>query len=100
MRVDACFLEGLLHAGGRDQLAPFDRLQGRGLAGEAARAVLDCASGPLGLGRVVAFTVATNTPSLRLMGRLGMQKIGEFDNSGLPEGHPLRRNVVCEILAP
>ena len=74
--------------------------QGKGLAGEAAHAVLDCAFGPLELDRVVAFTVATNTPSLRLMGRLGMRKIGEFDNSGLPEGHPLRRNVVCEILAP
>jgi hypothetical protein len=34
------------------------------------------------------------------MERLGMLKIGELENPALEEGHPLRRNVVYEILAP
>jgi hypothetical protein len=34
------------------------------------------------------------------MQRLGMQSIGEFDHPSLPEGHPLRRQVAYELLAP
>lgn len=73
--------------------------QGKGLAREAAQIVLDDAFGRLGLERVVSFTVATNNASWGLMERLGMKRIGEMDNPDLPEGHPLRRNVVYEILA-
>ena len=74
--------------------------QGRGLAREAAEQVLAAAFGTLGLKRVVSFTVAANAASWGLMERLGMVGIGEFDNPALPPGHPLRRNVVYEILAP
>ncbi len=74
--------------------------QGKGLAREAAQTVLDDAFGRLRLDRVVSFTVAANTASWGLMERLGMRRIGDFDNPGLPEGHPLRHNVAYEILAP
>jgi RimJ/RimL family protein N-acetyltransferase len=73
--------------------------QGRGLAKEAARAVLDFAFRSTKLDRVVAFTATGNAPSWGLMERLGMRKIGEFDNSEFPEGHALRINVVYEIRA-
>ena len=71
--------------------------QGQGLAKEAAQAVLGFAFESLKLERVVAFTVTGNAPSWGLMQRLGMRKIGEFDNAEFPEWHPLRRNVVYEI---
>jgi RimJ/RimL family protein N-acetyltransferase len=74
--------------------------QGKGLAREAAETVLEDAFGRLGLDRVVSFTVASNSASRRLMERLDMHKIGDFDNPDVPEGHPLRHNVVYEILAP
>lgn len=74
--------------------------QGKGLAREAAETVLHSAFGRLGLERVVSFTVVSNSASWGLMERLGMRRIGDFDNPGLPEGHPLRRNVAYEILAP
>src|SRR5215470_15571194 len=60
--------------------------QGKGLAREAAESALDFAFESIGLARVVSFTVVTNTPSRRLMERLGMREIGEFDNEDLPEG--------------
>jgi len=75
------------------------KFQGQGLAKEAARTVLDFAFRSLNLDRVVAFTVTGNAPSWGLMERLGMHKIGEFDNSEFPEGHALHLNVVYEIRA-
>ena len=76
------------------------RWQGKGLAREAAGAVVRFGFESIGLDRIVSFTVASNTASWRLMERLGMLKIGELENPALEEGHPLRRNVVYEILAP
>ena len=64
--------------------------QGRGLATAAARQVLAEAFGPLGLRRVVAFTVPANERSWRLMERLGMRRMGAFDHPRLPAGHGLR----------
>jgi RimJ/RimL family protein N-acetyltransferase len=71
--------------------------QGRGLAREAAETVLDFAFGPLGLDRVVAFTVPANTASWGLMERLGMRKLGAFDHPQLAAGDPLRPHVAYEI---
>lgn len=48
--------------------------QGRGLAAEAAGALLDLAFGPLGLRRAVAHCFADNERSWRLMERLGMRR--------------------------
>lgn len=71
--------------------------QGKGLAREAATLALDAAFGPIGLDRVVSFTVPANTASWRLMERLGMRHLGQFDHPRLPKGDPLRRHVVYVI---
>ena len=73
---------------------------GRGLAREAAEATLHFAFGPLGLDRVVAFTVPANTASWGLMERLGMRRLGAFDHPNLAEGDPLRAHIVYKITAP
>lgn len=52
--------------------------QGRGLAREAAEAVLDYAFGRLGLHRVVAVTDCENVRSAALLERLGMRREGHF----------------------
>ncbi|HWS86397.1 MAG TPA: GNAT family protein [Pyrinomonadaceae bacterium] len=52
--------------------------QGRGLAREAAEAVLDYAFGVLGLHRVVAVTDCENARSAALLERLGMRREGHF----------------------
>ena len=52
--------------------------QGRGLAREAAGAVLDYAFGVLGLHRVVAVTDCENARSVALLERLGMRREGHF----------------------
>lgn len=70
---------------------------GQGIATEAARASLDHAFGPLGLDRVVAFTVPANVRSRAVMDRLGMELSGEFDHPRLPAGHRLRRHVLYEV---
>jgi RimJ/RimL family protein N-acetyltransferase len=74
--------------------------QGKGLAREAAETCLDFAFAVLGLDRVVSFTVPANRASWSLMERLGMTRVGEFDNPGLPPEHPLCRHVLYEIKAP
>jgi RimJ/RimL family protein N-acetyltransferase len=74
--------------------------QGKGLAREAAEVSLAHAFGPLGLDRVVSFTVPANTASWGLMERLGMRRIGEFDHPRVPDGHALRRHLAYEIMAP
>jgi len=52
--------------------------QGRGLAREAAEAVLDYAFGVLGLHRVAAVTDCENARSVALLERLGMRREGHF----------------------
>lgn len=80
------------------RLAP--AFQGRGLATEAARLALAHALGPLGIARVVAFTVPANERSWRLMERVGMTRVGAFEHPRLPEGHPLRPHVLYEVRRP
>lgn len=71
--------------------------QGQGFAREAAEASLGFGLRMLKLERLVAFTAPTNTASWGLMERLGMRKIGNFDYPLLPEGHPLRTQVLYEV---
>jgi ribosomal-protein-alanine N-acetyltransferase len=54
---------------------------GYGYATEACRAVLDRAFGVLRADHVVTGTAAVNTPSCRLLERLGLRKISESTNS-------------------
>lgn len=65
---------------------------GRGYATEAGTAAL--ARGFDEVDNIVSFTAVTNTPSERVMQRLGMRRDGEFDHPRLPVGHRLRRHVL------
>jgi RimJ/RimL family protein N-acetyltransferase len=75
---------------------------GRGFATEAAAAALAFAVARLGVPEVVAITVPTNEPSLRVMRRLGMVRdaAGDFDHPRIEAGHPLRRHVLYRTAAP
>jgi RimJ/RimL family protein N-acetyltransferase len=68
--------------------------QGRGLATEAARAVLKFALEKLPGENVVSFTVPQNTASRRVMEKIGLTYELEFDHPLLPENSPLRRHVL------
>ena len=72
----------------------------QGYALEAASAALRCAFESLNLEEVYAFTVLNNTPSRRLMRRLGMSDLHrDFDHPALPAGHPLSRHCLYMISA-
>ena len=65
---------------------------GRGYAAEAARAALDV--GLRQAPEVVSFTALTNTASERVMQRLGMRRVREFDNPRPDLPDRLRRHVL------
>jgi RimJ/RimL family protein N-acetyltransferase len=64
---------------------------GQGLATEMATAALDAGLGPLGLESVVAFTLADNVASRRVMERIGMSYERDIEHAGLP--HVLYRRL-------
>lgn len=72
---------------------------GRGYAPEAARAAMDFGFDVLGLDEIVSFTYVGNTSSRRVMEKLGMGLVGEFDHPSLP-GHRLERHVRYRLTAP
>lgn len=57
--------------------------QGRGLASEGGRALLEHAFHTLGLPRVVAAVVPDNAPSRAVLARLGFVEIGRVEHGGL-----------------
>lgn len=68
---------------------------GNGFATEAASAALSFAFDKLALPEVVSFTTLTNTPSERVMQRLGMKREPRtFEHPSLPTGHPLREHLL------
>ena len=69
---------------------------GHGYATEGASAALRFGFRDLGLAEIVSFTTETNTPSRRVMERIGMthDTKDDFDHPALPAGHPLRRHVL------
>lgn len=69
---------------------------GQGYATEAATAALAYAC-EQGIETVYSFTAVVNTPSQRVMQRLGMERIGEFDHPALPAGDWLQRHVLYRI---
>jgi ribosomal-protein-alanine N-acetyltransferase len=71
----------------------FDKaLWGHGYATEAARAALEM--GLREAGEVVSFTAVQNEPSWRVMERLGMHRVREFEHPRVPFDSPLRRHVL------
>lgn len=69
---------------------------GHGYAAEAARACLAFA-GKLGIDEIVSFTTVGNLRSQRVMQKIGMERVREFNHPSLPEGHPLTRHVLYRI---
>ena len=69
---------------------------GNGYAPEAAQACLTLAA-KLGIEEAIAFTAVTNRRSQRVMQKIGMECVGQFNHPTLPEGHPLRRHVLYWI---
>lgn len=67
-----------------------------GYASEAAKVVLKLAKS-IGLKNLYSFTATVNVPSERVMEKIGMEKIGEFEHPMLDIGHWLRRHVLYSI---
>jgi len=69
---------------------------GRGYATEGAQASLADGFGRLGLEEIVSYAVAVNTPSRRVMERIGMthRPAEDFDHRDRKPNDPLRRYVV------
>lgn len=96
MKVEfACPIEGEVEIGWRLPRHSW----GQGYAREAATAALDYGFRELGLGRIVAMTVTGNSRSWGLMERLGMKRMPEldFDHPRVPEGSPVRPQIVYGI---
>lgn len=72
------------------------RYHRQGYAPEAATAVLSVAKS-LGLRKLFSFTALANTPSERVMQKIGMRRTDEFDHPALADGHPLKRHVLYTI---
>lgn len=70
---------------------------GRGYATEGAQLVLDHAFGVLKRAEIVSFTAVSNTPSMRVMERIGLRRDIEFEHPRLPQAHPLRRHVLYRM---
>ncbi|KJS13591.1 MAG: hypothetical protein VR78_11230 [Hoeflea sp. BRH_c9] len=73
---------------------------GKGLASEAARALLAHGFDDLGLDRIVAFAVTRNQPSIAVMRRIGMRPRPEldFDHPAVPDTMPhLKRHAFYEM---
>ncbi len=68
----------------------------QGFATEAAKAVLELARSK-GLKRLYSFTAKKNAPSEKVMQKIGMTKVGEFEHPNLPESSPLRTHVLYQI---
>lgn len=76
---------------------------GKGLATEAARALIDHGFSALGLNGIVAFAAEVNAASRGVMQRIGMrhEPALDFDHPNVPAGHPdLSRHVFYRIDRP
>jgi len=58
---------------------------GQGYALEAAQAVMNFAQEDLGLTRILAFTLPSNEPSIRLLEKIGLHNIGTINIPDDPE---------------
>ncbi len=74
---------------------------GHGYATEAAKAALNAGFTQFAIPEIVAFAVAANLPSRRVMKRIGMRhdSLSDFEHPHAPPG-PLRRHVLYRIDGP
>lgn len=76
---------------------------GKGLASEAARALLSHGFETLALPEIMAFAAPQNLASLHVMRAIGMQPdpSGDFDHPRVPDSHPhLKRHVAYRMARP
>lgn len=75
---------------------------GHGLATEGARSIVRYAPEAKSIEQLVSFTVPSNLRSRGVMEKLGMTRNSseDFDHPNLPDGHPLRRHVLCRLQSP
>lgn len=75
---------------------------GKGYASEAANAWLRFGFETIGLDEIVAFTIPANTPSQKVMQRIGMRRDhdGDFLHPSLPEDHPVAPHVLYRLTRP
>jgi RimJ/RimL family protein N-acetyltransferase len=71
----------------------------QGYATEGAKAALAYGIQELAMSRIVSFTSPHNRPSWRVMERIGMTKVGMFEHPRVPDGHPLKTQVLYEARA-
>lgn len=69
----------------------------QGYASEGAQAVLEFGFTQCELNEIVSFTVPANGASRRVMEKIGMTYINQFDHPALAEGDPLRTHVLYRI---
>lgn len=69
---------------------------GRGYAPEAARAAIRHGFDAVGLDEIVSFTSVVNVRSQRVMEKIGMERVREFDHPAIAD-HPLTRHVLYRI---
>jgi RimJ/RimL family protein N-acetyltransferase len=70
---------------------------GKGLATEAAKAVLRVGFEAQGFPEIVSFTALGNLRSRAVMERLGMRQAGNFEHPLLPEESPLRPHCLYRL---
>ena len=70
---------------------------GKGYATEAARACLHHGFSSLRFDEIFSFTSVLNKRSIKVMERIGMNRIKEFDHPILQEGDKLRRHVLFRL---
>jgi [ribosomal protein S5]-alanine N-acetyltransferase len=72
----------------------------KGYATEAATQCLKTGFEQYGFKEIHSFTSVLNTPSIQVMTRIGMRKLGGFNHPSLDLSHPLSEHVVFRISNP
>ena len=72
---------------------------GQGLAPEGAKACLAYAFSRPDIEEIVSFTSHNNTPSMRVMEKIGMTRDheGDFDHPAVTKGHEIERHVLYRL---
>ena len=71
---------------------------GHGYAVEGADAARTLAFTALGLPELLSWTVPANVRSRRVMERIGMSYVQDFEHPSIPDGSPVRRHVLYRLL--
>jgi ribosomal-protein-alanine N-acetyltransferase len=69
----------------------------QGFATDAAIACLQYGFDKLGLNEIYSFTATINLPSINVMEKAGLKKIGQFEHPNVPDGHRLKTHVLYKI---